>query len=154
MPTPWLSTQAHARLTAELNELKMVGRPAISAEIETARAHGDLRENAEYHAAKEEQGRMEARIRQLEALLRDATVSDPASTDRVAPGLAVTLEVDGATQRYLLGSREEQHPELTVLSPESPMGQAIAGATVGTSTSFATPAGTTVHVTVTAIARP
>jgi transcription elongation factor GreA len=154
MPTPWLSTQAHARLTDELNELKTVGRPAISAEIETARAHGDLRENAEYHAAKEEQGRMEARIRQLEALLRDATVSDPVSTDVVAPGLAVSLEVDGEAQSYLLGSREEQHRTLTVLSPDSPMGQAIVGATVGTTATFATPAGATVSVTVTGITRP
>jgi len=153
MSATWLSPQAFERLTAELNELKTVGRPAISAEIEAARAHGDLRENAEYHAAKDEQGRMEGRIRQLEGLLRDATVSEPESTDTVAPGLVVDLDVDGDAQTYLLGSREENHPEHTVISPESPIGSAVVGLAVGASTTFTTPAGDAIAVVVTGIRR-
>jgi|DEB0MinimDraft_10_1074344.scaffolds.fasta_scaffold02424_7 transcription elongation factor GreA len=149
-----LSPEAHARLVAELDELRTVGRPRISAEIETARAHGDLRENAEYHAAKEEQGRMEARIRQLEALLRDAVVGAEASTDAVAAGVVVTLDVAGDVEEYLVGSREDRHPTLDVLSVESPLGRAVVGATVGEERSFATPAGTTLAVRVTGIRLP
>ena len=149
-----LSPEAHARLVAELDELRTVGRPRISAEIETARAHGDLRENAEYHAAKEEQGRMEARIRQLEALLRDAVVGAETSTDAVAAGVVVTLDVAGDVEEYLVGSREDRHPTLDVLSVESPLGRAVVGATVGEERSFATPAGTTLAVRVTGIRLP
>ena len=149
-----LSLEAHARLVAELDELRTVGRPRISAEIETARAHGDLRENAEYHAAKEEQGRMEARIRQLETLLRDAVVGAEASTDAVAAGVVVTLDVAGDVEEYLVGSREDRHPTLDVLSVESPLGRAVVGAAVGEERSFATPAGTTLAVRVTGIRLP
>jgi len=149
-----LSPEAHARLVAELDELRTVGRPRISAEIETARAHGDLRENAEYHAAKEEQGRMEARIRQLEALLRDAVVGAEASTDAVAAGVVVTLDVADDVEEYLVGSREDRHPTLDVLSVESPLGRAVVGAAVGEERSFATPAGTTLAVRVTGIRLP
>lgn len=152
MSGTWLSTEAHARLTDELQTLRTVGRVEIAAEIETARAHGDLRENAEYHAAKDEQGRIEERIRRLESLLRDAEVSVPDSTDAVAPGLVVTLENGGREERYLLGSREELPGELTLLSPESPMGQALLGARVGEARSFTPPTGATVEVVVRAIA--
>jgi transcription elongation factor GreA len=148
----WLSQEAFDRLRSELENLKTEGRERISAVIEEARAHGDLRENAEYHAAKDEQGQMEARIRQLEELLRQAKIGEPDDTDAVRPGLKVVLEVDGDEETYLLGSREDQHDELEILSSESPMGQAILGAAVGDTVSFETPTGATIEVTVREIA--
>lgn len=154
MTETWLSQEAHDRLTQELDGLKNEGRTRISAQIEEARAHGDLRENAEYHAAKDEQGQMEARIRQLEALLRDARIGEPDDTDTVRPGLVVELDVDGDHEVYLLGSREDQHDQLEILSASSPMGQAIAGARVGDRASFTTPTGVEVAVEVTAIRTP
>jgi transcription elongation factor GreA len=154
MAETFLSQEAYDRLTAELEDLKTNGRPAISGEIEVARAHGDLRENAEYHAAKEEQGRMEARIRQLEGLLRDAVIGTPPATDAVAPGVVVTLDVAGDEETYLVGSREDRHPELIVLSSDSPMGRAVAGAKVGEARGFETPSGATIDVRVVAIRLP
>ena len=154
MAETWLSQEAYDRLKDELDTLKTEGRDEISAEIEVARAHGDLRENAEYHAAKDEQGKMEARIRQLEALLRDARIGKPQDTDRVRPGLVVVLDIEGDEETYLLGSREDSHEVLDILSAESPMGQAVTGAAEGDQVSFQTPAGGTVHVTVTGIRTP
>jgi transcription elongation factor GreA len=150
----WLSQEAYDRLTSELETLKTEGRENIAAEIETARAHGDLRENAEYHAAKDEQGKMEARIRQLEELLRDAHIGDPPDADSVRPGLVVVLEVDGDEEVYLLGSREDQHDELEILSAESPMGRSVLGAKAGDTVSFETPTEVTIEVTVREIRQP
>jgi transcription elongation factor GreA len=147
----WLSQEAYDRLRTELETLKTEGRERISAEIEEARAHGDLRENAEYHAAKDEQGQMEARIRQVEELLREARIGQPDDTDAVRPGLKVVLAVDGDEETYLVGSREDQHDELEILSSESPMGQAILGASAGDTVSFETPSGATIDVTVKSI---
>ncbi len=154
MAETWLSQEAYDRLNDELDTLKTEGRERISAEIEVARAHGDLRENAEYHAAKDEQGKMEARIRQLEELLRDAKIGEPKDTDTARPGLVVDLEVDGDPEVFLLGSREDQHDELEILSAESPMGQAVLGASVGDVVMFATPAGAELEVKVTGIRTP
>jgi transcription elongation factor GreA len=154
MAETWLSQEAYDRLRDELDTLKGAGRERISAEIEEARAHGDLRENAEYHAAKDEQGKMEARIRQLEALLRDAHIGEPPDADRVRPGLIVDLDVDGDRETYLLGSREDSHDEHEILSAESPMGRAIAGARAGDEVSFETPTGVTIPVKVTDIRTP
>jgi transcription elongation factor GreA len=151
MAETFLSQQAYDRLSAELEDLKTNGRPQISAEIEVARAHGDLRENAEYHAAKDEQGRMEARIRQIEALLEQAVIGVQESAAAVAPGVIVVLDVDGDEETYLVGSREDRHPELDVLSAESPMGQAVLGATEGETRAFATPSGVSLDVRVKAI---
>ena len=140
MAETWLSQEAFDRLTAELEDLKTRGREDIAKEIEIARAHGDLRENAEYHAAKDEQGQMEARIRQLEALLREARIGQPESLDEVRPGLVVTLDVEGDEETYLLGSREDTHDVHDVLSAESPMGQAIIGHGVGETVTVTAPA--------------
>ena len=131
MPETWLSQEAYDRLQSELDELRTTGREQISAEIEEARAHGDLRENAEYHAAKDEQGKMEARIRQLEALLREAQIGEPPDADEVKPGLIVTLEIEGDEETYLVGSREDSHETYEILSAESPIGKAIIGAKPG-----------------------
>jgi len=147
----WLTEDAYERLRAELETLKTEGRERMSADIEEARSHGDLRENAEYHAAKDEQGKMEARIRQLEELLRDARIGEPPDNDTVRPGLKVVLDVEGDEETYFIGSREDHHEDLEILSSESPMGQAVLDAAVGDTVSFTTPTDVTVKVTVRSI---
>ena len=140
--TVWLSQSAFERLSAELEDLKTNGRPRASKAIEIARAHGDLKENAEYDSAKEEQGKMEARIRQLEAMLRNANVGEAPSADAVAAGLVVTtVDEDGDTETFLLGSREDRPEGINVVSASSPLGQALMGAKVGETRSYAAPAG-------------
>lgn len=153
MAETWLSQEAHDRLKAELEDLKTKGRERIAADIEEARAHGDLRENAEYHAAKDEQGQMEARIRQLETLLRNARIGKPDDTGAVRPGLVVVLDVEGDEETYLVGSREDSHPEHPVLSADSPMGQAILDHGEGETVSVETPGGT-LDVTIRSISAP
>ena len=149
--TVWLSQSAYDRLSAELEQLKTEGRPAASKAIEIARAHGDLKENAEYDSAKEEQGKMEARIRQLTEMLRDAQVGEAPEGDTVAAGMVVTtVDEDGDEEEFLLGSREDRDSGLHVVSANSPLGQALLGAKVGETRSYAAPAGE-FEVTVTAI---
>ena len=154
MAETWLSQEAYDRLRDELETLKTEGREQASAEIEIARAHGDLKENAEYHSAKEEQGKMEARIRQLEVLLRDAKIGKPENTDEVRPGLVVVLDIDGDEETYLVGSREDHHDEFDILSADSPMGTAVLGAKAGDTVSFTTPTGMTLDVAVRDIRTP
>lgn len=154
MSETWLSQEAYTRLKDELDTLKTDGREHISSEIETAREHGDLRENAEYHAAKDEQGKMEARIRQLEELLRDAKIGEPENTDVAGPGLVVELEIDGDDEVYLLGSREDRHDDYEILSADSPMGQAVIGSSAGQNVSFTTPTDIEIAVTVKGIRQP
>jgi len=124
-----LSQQAHDRLREELDERSGPRRKEISAWIERAREHGDIRENADYDAAKNEQGHNEARIRQLEEMLRTAVVVEGAAGDVVAAGTIVEIRMDGDddTSTYLVGSIEERHEELEVLSTSSPLGQALLG---------------------------
>lgn len=141
MAETWLSQEAYDRLHEELEKLRNEGRPSISKEIEIARAHGDLRENAEYHAAKDEQGKMEARIRQLEALLRNARIGKPQDADVVRPGLVVTIAIDGDEETFLVGSREDSHETYDILSAESPIGKAILGAKPGDTVSAEAPKG-------------
>jgi transcription elongation factor GreA len=149
--TVWLSQSAYDRLSAELEQLKTEGRPAASKAIEIARAHGDLKENAEYDSAKEEQGKMEARIRQLTEMLRNAQVGEAPEGDTVAAGMVVTtVDEDGDEEEFLLGSREDRDSGLHVVSANSPLGQALLGAKVGETRSYAAPAGE-FQVTVTAI---
>ena len=140
--TVWLSQSAYDRLSAELEQLKTEGRPAASKAIEIARAHGDLKENAEYDSAKEEQGKMEARIRQLTAMLRDAKVGEAPTGDAVAPGMVVTtVDEDGDEDEFLIGSREDRPEGLSVVSANSPLGQALIGGKVGETRAYAAPAG-------------
>ncbi|TVP65193.1 MAG: transcription elongation factor GreA [Nitriliruptor sp.] len=148
MSETWLSQEAYDRLNSELETLRTEGRERISAEIEVARAHGDLRENAEYHAAKDEQGKMEARIRQLTELLRDARIGEPATTDVARPGLVVVLDIEGDEETFLIGSREDSHDDLEILSAESPMGRAVLDQSVGAKVRFTTPSGNELAVTV------
>jgi len=141
--TVWLSQAAFDRLTEELEELKSAGRPRASKAIEVARAHGDIRENAEYHSAKEEQGKMEARIRQLEEMLRTAQVGDTPQGDTVAAGMVVTtVDTDGDEEKFLLGSREDRPQGLSVVSAQSPLGRALIGKRVGEYARYSAPAGT------------
>ncbi len=141
--TVWLSQSAYDRLRTELEELKGPGRERASKAIATARAHGDLKENAEYDSAKEEQGKMESRIRQLEAMLRGAQVGEAPSGDTAAAGMVVTtVDEDGDTETFLLGSREDRAGGLPVVSAASPLGRALVGHRVGDTVSYAAPAGT------------
>lgn len=147
----WLTQEAHDRLQAELAEL-IANRPAMAAEINERREEGDLKENGGYHAAKEEQGKQEARILQLEDLLRKARVGQtPAQADEVGPGVVVTVRFDGddETEKFLLGSREiAATTDLTVYSPESALGAAITGHRAGDSVEYETPNGAKIAVTV------
>jgi transcription elongation factor GreA len=143
-----LSKDAYDRLQAELTQLTTVGRVDIARKIETARELGDLSENGDYHAAKEEQGKMEGRIRHLEALIRDAKIVEGAGGDTVQTGSVVEIRYvgDDDTERYLIGSIEERRDDLDVISPGSPLGQALVGGKVGDLVSFEAPNGNTLKV--------
>lgn len=145
----YLTQEAYDRLEAELNQLKNDGRSEISKRIEAAREEGDLKENGGYHAAKEEQGKMEARIRQLEHLLQNAVVgSAPTEKGVVQPGTVVTVEMFGDTETFLLGSREiiDDDSDLDVYSEQSPLGSALLGGKTGETVSYEAPNGKTVEV--------
>ncbi|MBP2476365.1 transcription elongation factor GreA [Crossiella equi] len=146
----WLTQDAFGRLKNELDEL-IANRPVIAAEINARREEGDLRENGGYHAAREEQGKQEARIRQLQELLRTAKVGEAPTQSGVAqPGMVVTIRYDGDddTETFLLATREEgSHGDLEVYSPHSPLGAALMDAKVGESREYATPNGSTMKVT-------
>jgi transcription elongation factor GreA len=136
-----LSSQAHQRLQEELGWRSGEHRQEISQWIERAREHGDIRENADYDAAKNEQGHNEARIRQLESILRTAVIVDDAAGDVVAPGVVVEIKMDGDDEaiEYLVGSIEERHETFEVLSVSSPLGQALLGSEVGTVVTYEGP---------------
>jgi len=146
----YLTLEAHERLTAELEERKTVRRTKITKRIEEARAHGDLRENAEYHAAKDEQGLNEAEIRTLEARLRRAVIGRPEVAEGVvAVGMVIEIEdADGDVEAFFLGSRDDRVEGLEVVGASSPMGKALTGARVGDTVSYAGPRGTRFEVTV------
>ncbi len=141
MTHPHLSPQAHERLRAELEERTTTRRREISAWIERAREHGDISENADYDAAKNEQGHNEARVRHLEQILKHAVVVEGATGDAVEPGVIVEIRVedDDETETYLYGSIEERHADFDVLTPTSPLGQAIAGKGPGEEVSYEGP---------------
>src|SRR3954469_15130101 len=146
----WLTQEAHDRLEAELAHLSGPARTEISARIGAARAEGDLKENGGYHAAKEEQGKMEARIRQLTQLLRDAKVGEPpaAQAGVAGPGMVVTVRfADGEEETFLIGSREEAaHSDVAVYSAQSPLGKALTGKHPGESVTYAAPTGKDITV--------
>ena len=124
----WLTQEAYDRLKAEYDRLAGPGRAEIASLIEAAREEGDLKENGGYHAAKDEQGKQEARIRQLKQLLENARVGAPARTDGVVgPGMTVTIRFvkDDEEVTFLLASREESGSPIDVYSPRSPLGAAI-----------------------------
>ena len=133
MSEPHLSPQAYERLRQELEERSTTRRREISLWIERAREHGDIKENADYDAAKNEQGHNEARVRQLEAIFKNAVVIESNSAgDVVEPGVLVELRYDDDDAvTYLVGSIEERNDTFSVLSTESPLGQALLGASPG-----------------------
>ena len=150
-PVTWLTREAYDRLKDELDYL--IGRPAarIAAEISARREEGDLRENGGYHAAREEQGKQEARIRQLQAAAADGRRSARRrGTAGVAgPGMVVTVRFagDDESETFLIGSREETAADLEVYSAASPLGKALDGAKVGETRTYETPNGKTMSVT-------
>ena len=147
----WLTQEAHDKLQAELDHLRGPVREEIVARISAARDEGDLKENGGYHAAREEQGKTEARIRQLEDMLRKAQVGETPPDDGVVePGMLVTVRFagDSDTETFLFGAREmaDLHPALQVYSPQSPMGQAISGSKRGDTVDFVAPNGKNLKV--------
>ena len=147
----YLTQEAYDRLRAELSQLTGEGRSEIASRIEAAREEGDLKENGGYHAAKEEQGKMEARIRQLEHLLQNAVVgTSPADDGIVEPGMVVTVEMFGDTMTFLLGSREiiDEGEDLDVYSEKSPLGAALMGAKPDDTVAYDAPNGKRVEVKV------
>ncbi len=140
----WLTQEAYDRLKAELDHLSGQGRIDIAKKIEASRDEGDLRENGGYHAAKEEQGKLEARIHQITHIVTHSRVGEPPRTDGVVgPGMTVTVQFEGedAEVTFLLASREESGSPIDVYSPQSPLGSAIAGKKVGESATFTLPNG-------------
>jgi transcription elongation factor GreA len=149
----WLTQEAYDRLASELEALSTVGRVEIAKKIESAREEGDLKENSGYHAAKDEQGKQEARIRTLIVLLRNAEVGHaPESKGVVEPGTVITATIAGDEERFLIGSREiAGDSDLDVYSEQSPLGAAILGLKVGSKTSYTTPNGKEIAVEIFAV---
>ena len=142
MPTAQLTMDAYVRLRKELEGLKTEGRQKISERLLRAREHGDIRENADYDAAKNEQGHNEARIRQIEALLWRAVIVEGAvSAEVVEPGCLVEIRMEGddESQTYLFGSIEERPDTYEVISTSSPLGQALLGAVPGAMVTYQGP---------------
>jgi len=144
----WLTQEAADRLAAELADLETVGRTEVIKKIEAARAEGDLKENGGYHAARDEQGKIEARIRQLKQMLENATIgAPPASADGiVGSGMVVSAIVADDEMRFLLGSREIATDDLDVYSEKSPLGAAVLGAKIGDKVSYTLPNGKNISV--------
>lgn len=146
-----LSQAAHERLKTEHDDLTTRGRIDIARKIETARELGDLSENGDYHAAKEEQGKMEGRIIHLARILKDAIIVEAdGGGDSVGTGAVVSIvfEGDDEVEKYLVGSIEEQRDDVSVASPGSPMGAALLGAAVGDTVEYEAPTGAMLKVKV------
>ena len=145
--TASLTLDAYLRLKAELEELKTEGRTRIAERLKTARAFGDIRENAEYDAAKNEQALMESRIRNLERMLRDPEIIEaPADADAVGPGMLVTVrpldEDEPEDETYLLAdSAEERAKGARTITTTSPLGSALVGARKGDEVAYQAPGG-------------
>jgi transcription elongation factor GreA len=139
----FLTPAALEKLKAELEQLKTAGRSEIEERIAEARSHGDLRENADYDAAKNDQGLMEARIRKLEHLIHTSEVREVEDTGRVEVGSMVTVvDADGDEMEYFVAPQENKVPGLLLASPASPLGAALIGCSAGEEVSYQAPAGT------------
>ena len=146
----WLTQEAADRLAAELADLEGPMRAEIIKKIETARAEGDLKENGGYHAAREEQGKIEGRIRQLKHMLEHAHIGTPpvGESGVVGLGMLVTVDIAGDEIKFLLGSREIASGDVDVYSEKSPLGAAVLGAKVGQTVTYTAPTGKQIQVAV------
>jgi transcription elongation factor GreA len=149
----WLTQDGYDQLKSELEHLKGPARAEITQRISEARDEGDLKENGGYHAAKDEQGKIEARIRQLEDILRRARVGEtPKKGGKVEPGMKVSIKFagDDDVETFLLGSREllalDASVDIDVYSPQSPLGSAILGKKKGEKATYEAPNGKDVTV--------
>ncbi|WP_066584892.1 transcription elongation factor GreA [Cellulomonas timonensis] len=143
----WLTQEAYDRLKTELARLEDEGRTEIAERIAAARDEGDLKENGGYHAAREEQAKQEARIRELKEKLRNVQIGTPPDDGVIEPGMVVTAVVAGDEMIFLLGSREiAGTAEIDVFSPTSPLGAAISGRSVGDTVSYEAPNGSQIPV--------
>lgn len=151
--THHLSQAAFDRLKAEHDDLTTRGRVEIARKIESARELGDLSENGDYHAAKEEQGKMEGRVRQLASMIENAEIVEAEGGEAVGHGSVVGIRYagDDDVEKYLIGSIEERHDDLDVISPSSPLGEALSGAKPGDDVSFTAPTGAQLTVTVVSV---
>jgi transcription elongation factor GreA len=145
MATTQLSRSAFDRLQAEFLDLTTRGRIEVAQKIETARLMGDLSENGDYHAAKDEQGQMEGRIRQLEYIIDTAEIIEGGDEGIVSTGSIVTIVYEGdddsMAERYLVGHLEEKVGDLDVMSPDSPLGSALIGSSADTWVQYEAPTG-------------
>jgi transcription elongation factor GreA len=142
----WLTQEAYNKLKDELEYLTGPARTEIAAKIAAAREEGDLRENGGYHAAKEEQGKQELRVRQLTQLLEQAQVGEAQASEdgAVGPGMVVTIAFDGDeddTLSFLLASREYASSDIETYSPQSPLGSGVIGHKVGEDAEYELPNG-------------
>ncbi len=146
----WLTQEAADRLRGELETLETTGRTEIIKKIETARAEGDLKENGGYHAAREEQGKMEARIRQLKHMLEHSHIGAPPAGESgfVGAGMVITADIGGEEIKFLLGSREIASGDLDVYSEKSPLGAAVLGAKIGDTVTYKSPKGAEIKVAI------
>ena len=150
--TVWLTQKTFERLSAELEELRGPRRQEVIERISSARDEGDLKENGGYHAAKDEQGKIEGQIRMLEEMLESAETTSPADDGVVAPGKLVTYRFagDDEDERFLMGAREIEDDyadqNFEVFSPQSPLGSALLGASKGETVEFEAPNGRTQRI--------
>jgi transcription elongation factor GreA len=143
----WLTQEAYDRLANELEQLLTVARADIAKRIQEAREEGDLKENGGYHAAKEEQGKIESRINRLEEILATAQVGEaPKAHGIVQQGLVISVELNGSEKKFLLGSAEIDDEDIEVYSPDSPIGSAIMGKKIGEQLDVYLPNGKTIQV--------
>ena len=149
----WLTQEAYDRLKAELDQLVNVERSAIAKKIQEAREEGDLKENGGYHAAKEQQGTIEARIARLTQILANSVVGEaPEAADTVTQGMVIKVELNGRETEFLLGSAEmADNTDLTVYSPDSPLGNAILDAKIGDTVEYTAPTGKKITVKIVAV---
>jgi transcription elongation factor GreA len=148
-----LTQAAYDRLKAEYDDLVTHKKIEIARKIETAREMGDLSENGDYHAAKEEQGKMAGRIAHLNAILENHVIVEAGGSTEVRTGSVVTIRYQGddETERYLIGSIEERSDELEVMSPGSALGEVLMGKKAGDTVSYETPTGATLSVEVVSV---
>ena len=145
-----LSQAAFDRLKREHDDLVSRGRIDIARKIETARELGDLSENGDYHAAKEEQGKMEGRVAHLAKIIANAQIVESEGARVVQAGVVVGIRFEGddEVERYLVGSIEERVEGVDVVSPGSPMGKALIGAEVGHAVTYDAPSGASITIEV------